>query len=73
SLLDSGNVTALAFNPSGTELVSGTGDGRLFLWDVASGEMARRLNEHTAFVHHVVFSPDGRLFLSVSDDARLIL
>lgn len=73
SLLDSGNVTALAFNPSGTELVSGAGDGRLFLWDGVSGELVQRFDGHAAFVHDVVFSPDGRLFLSVSDDARLIL
>lgn len=70
--LEENNVTALAFDPSGAQLLSGSGDGRLILWDVASGEMIRPLPGHTGFIHQVAFSPDGRTMVSTADDRQVI-
>lgn len=70
---ESGDVTALAFDPMGKQLLSGSADGRLFLWDVASGEIIQTFAGHSAFIHQLAFSPDGKSFLSASDDKQVIL
>ncbi|MBK8905761.1 MAG: protein kinase [Anaerolineaceae bacterium] len=73
TVLNSGDVTALAFSPNGTQLLSGFADGRLMLWDVASGKHLRDFVGHMAFIHQLAFSPNGRFFLSSADDGQLIL
>jgi WD40 repeat protein/serine/threonine protein kinase/DNA-binding XRE family transcriptional regulator len=67
-----GCVYALAINPDGDSVVSGSfaGDdyrapGELFLWDLASGQVLRRLEGgHVYGLRDAVFSPDGRTILS---------
>ena len=71
-VLASGDVTALAFDPSGERLLSGTGSGALVLWDAAGGAEIRRFEGHESRIHELVFSPDGRSFLSAADDRQLI-
>ena len=61
----------MALDPVGERLLAGFGDGRIILWDVASGEKLQEFAGHTAFIHQLAFSPDGQLFLSVSDDDPL--
>jgi WD40 repeat protein/serine/threonine protein kinase/two-component SAPR family response regulator len=73
TVLNGGDVSALAYSPDGTQLLSGSADGRLLLWDVATGEQVRSFAGHTAFIHQIVFSLDGRFFLSSADDRQLIL
>ncbi|WP_162909420.1 WD40 repeat domain-containing protein [Aggregatilinea lenta] len=60
-------VNGVAFSPDGTTLVSGSDDGTVRLWDVASGE-ARVLEGHEDYVNGVAFSPDGLQVASASDD-----
>ena len=66
-------VTALAFDPSGTKLASGSGDpsrsGQLRLWDVEHGTMLREFPEaHSDTVLDLAFSPEGdRLASSAAD------
>jgi WD40 repeat protein/DNA-binding SARP family transcriptional activator/tRNA A-37 threonylcarbamoyl transferase component Bud32/energy-coupling factor transporter ATP-binding protein EcfA2 len=77
--LEGGEVSSLAFHPSGDLLLSGSADGSVSLWDVPTGEMARGYEGHarpgeepalgtTWRVHDLAFSPDGRSFLSASGD-----
>jgi WD40 repeat protein len=43
------------------------------LWDVASGELIRKMEEHEDYVAAVAFSPDGTMAASASEDNTAIL
>ncbi|KIH86567.1 WD repeat and SOF domain-containing protein 1 [Sporothrix brasiliensis 5110] len=69
-----GAVLSLDFNPTGTELVSGSWDRTIRLFDVRSGQS--RDVYHTkrmARVHAVNFTPDGNYVLSGSDEGNVRL
>ncbi len=53
-------VTALAFSPDGTWLVSG-GVHELLVWDAATGKLRTRLPTRAERAHAVAFLADGRL------------
>ncbi len=67
------NVTAVAFSPDGTRVLSGSQDFTLKLWDIASGKLIRTFDAHTSSVAAVTFSPDGTRVLSGSWDKTLKL
>ncbi len=73
SLLDAERLTALALDATGRWLLAGAGDGRLALWDMASGNKVRQFAGHSAFIHQLAFSPLGDRFLSAADDRKVIL
>ncbi|CAK7211369.1 Protein sof1 [Sporothrix bragantina] len=69
-----GAVLSLDFNPTGTELVSGSWDRTIRLFDINSGQS--RDIYHTkrmARVHAVNFTPDGNYVLSGSDEGNVRL
>lgn len=51
------SVSCLAFSPDGRTLASGSFDGTVKLWDVASGAVRRSLDAD--WVYSVALSPDG--------------
>ncbi len=53
-----GNISAVAFNPAGTVLASGSRDGTVRLWDAVTGAELRIL-PHDDRVRVVVFNPNG--------------
>ena len=58
----------VVFSPHGRLLASGGADGKVKVWEVASGQEVRTLRGHTGWVYSVAFSPDGRLLASGSGD-----
>ncbi|MFZ5918573.1 MAG: DUF4190 domain-containing protein [Chloroflexota bacterium] len=70
---DFSQVNSVAFSPDGKILAAGDIDGRISLWDVASGTELHTLAGHTDQVTSVAFSPDGRLLASASWDLTVRL
>ena len=66
-------VSSVAFSPDGRQVLSGSDDFTLKLWDAASGALLRTFVGHSRAVMSVAFSPDGRELLSGSVDSTLKL
>jgi WD40 repeat protein len=65
--LESG-VESVALSTDGKHIVSGSHDNTVRVWDVLSGEEAKKLVGHTSSVRSVAFSTDGKHIVSGSDD-----
>ena len=61
-------VRCLGFAPDGRTLASGSYDGTVRLWDVATGREQAVLRGHTGWVLAVAFAPDGRAVASGGND-----
>ena len=59
---------ALAWNPSGTLLLSGSSDGMLRWWDLKCGECVRVRKAHQGTIQSLKCSPDGSRLASGGDD-----
>ena len=72
---NTGAVTVLAFHPDNRTLVCGGGNGtlRLCAFDGRLVKEKTVLSQHTQAVHEAAFAPDGQSFVSVGDDAHVIL
>ena len=66
-----GWVNSVAFSPDGRQIVSGSGDGTVKVWDRESGACAQTLKGHGGWVPSVAFSPDGRQIVSGSGDGTV--
>jgi WD40 repeat protein len=66
-------VKSVAFSPDGRQVVSGSYDRTVRLWDAATGTALQTLESHTDAVTSVAFSPDGRQVVSGSYDRTVRL
>ncbi len=63
-----GVILSLAINASGTLLAAGTGNGEIWLYDVARGVPINTYEGHSDGVWALSFNPDGTRLASGSDD-----
>ena len=68
-----GKTTSLVFSPDDTTLVAGLINGRIELWDLATGEKIITLNGHTQDVETLVFSPDAKTLVSTGQDGTILI
>lgn len=66
-----GSVLALAFSPNGNLLATGSTNGVVHIWDIASDKIIASLNGHTDWIRAIEFSHDGNLLVSCGDDQTL--
>lgn len=67
-------VNALAFNPDGSILATGSHDKTIRLWNVETGEqIGNPLLGHTELINSLAFSPNGNIIASGSWDDQVIL
>ncbi|KDR84428.1 hypothetical protein GALMADRAFT_55745 [Galerina marginata CBS 339.88] len=59
-------VTSVAFSPDGKQIVSGSYDKSVRVWDALMGNKLKVLNGHTDWVTSVAFLPDGKQIVSGS-------
>jgi len=57
-----------AVTPDGKQIVSGSVDDTVRVWDLASGQLVRTLTGHTNIVEAVAVTPDGKQIVSGSAD-----
>ena len=57
-------VHAVAVTPDGKQVISGSWDGSLRVWDIENGQMSRSLGEGKGKVYTVVITPDGKKAVS---------
>lgn len=63
----------LAFSPNGKLLASGSSDGTVGVWDVATSSQLEAFARHGDRVVSVAFSPDGKFLASASYDGTVLL
>ena len=62
-------VFTICVTPNGARVISGSRDGRMMVWDTATGLQVRTTIEgHESTVTDVAVTPDGQRFVSVSED-----
>ncbi|KAG0334913.1 hypothetical protein BG000_007944 [Podila horticola] len=67
-----GAISSLSFNPEGTLLAAGDSAGKIFVYDVATGEAKiQRWVFHTARVTSIAWSPSGKYAVSGSLDTNV--
>jgi WD40 repeat protein/transcriptional regulator with XRE-family HTH domain len=66
-------IRAIAFDPTGRLLASGSEDQTIRLWDTGTGVCLAVLVGHTDWIRSIAFSPDGHLLASCSEDQTVRL
>jgi WD40 repeat protein len=66
-------VNSVAFSFGGKMLASGSDDGTIKLWDLASYKELAELRDRNNRIRSVAFSPDGKMLASGSDDSTVKL
>jgi WD40 repeat protein len=59
---------SVAFSPDGATLAVGQSDGKITLWDAATGRMRATIAGHTDFVASLAFTSDGNALASSGND-----
>ncbi len=63
-----GTVIYAAFNPSSTQVVTGSNDNTARLWDALTGNPLTPPMEHSSAVFHAAFSPNGQYIVTCDNN-----
>jgi len=64
-------VSSLAWSPDGKNIVSGSIDGKIQVWDVTTGNHIYTYTGHSDAVFDVAWSPNGKRVASASNDGSV--
>lgn len=67
------SIKALAFSHNSTQLVSGSTNSNIYIWDVQTGSRIKKIKGHEAAVNGVSFSPNDAHIVSASADQTIKL
>jgi WD40 repeat protein/serine/threonine protein kinase len=67
-----GVVNSVAFSPDGRYALSGSSDGTVRLWDVASGKEVRKVQGYDELVSEVAFLANGQIIMARSKDGAIL-
>jgi WD40 repeat protein len=63
-----GDAGSVAMSPDGRIIAAGLGGNIVCIWDVDTGRLLERLEGCTGWDNYIAFTPDGKGFVSGSDD-----
>jgi WD40 repeat protein len=61
-------ITAVAFDPNRSRVVTGCHAGTVRVWDANRGTMLKEMRQNAGEIGVLAFSPDGTMFLTASHD-----
>ncbi|HRP01632.1 MAG TPA: choice-of-anchor D domain-containing protein [Candidatus Kapabacteria bacterium] len=70
-LRHNGQVNSAFFNSTGKEIVTSSGDGNAYVWDVFTAKLKFKLIGHTKKVTWAVFDPTDKYILTSSEDSTV--
>jgi ribosome assembly protein 4 len=66
-------VLVCSFSPDGNQLVTGSGDCTIRVWDLYTETAVKVLKAHTAWVQSISWSPNGERFASGGRDSKVAI
>jgi WD40 repeat protein len=67
----SDSVWSVAVTPDGKQVISGSQDGTLKIWNLNTGKLVRTITAHDGSINAISTTPDGLQVISGSDDKTL--
>jgi len=59
-------------SPDGRQILSGSKDKTVILWDIQTGQLIHRFRGHVGYVRSVAFLPDGKRALAADEEGRVL-
>ncbi|EPQ32107.1 uncharacterized protein PFL1_00304 [Pseudozyma flocculosa PF-1] len=66
-------LSCLAASPDGAFVAAGSTDGRIFLWNVATGDLLASFDAHYRSITVLRWSSDAQALVTGSEDARILV